>query len=107
MSDISQVSSFHDIAGLGKLKGKVQDAQNIREVAEQFESVFVNLALKSARQAMGGDELFGGSQMQMYQEMFDQQISMQVTNSGGIGLADIIERQLRMSQAMSPDTDNG
>jgi flagellar protein FlgJ len=41
-----------------------------------------------------GDELFGSDQADMYQDMFDQQMSVQLASGKGLGLADMLVRQL-------------
>lgn len=66
-----------------------------REVAQQFEALFVQMMIKQMREAMpteGG--LFGGEGMKLYESLHDQQLSLALAKRGGLGLADSIERQL-------------
>ena len=81
-----------------RLPGSVaDDAAGVKEAAKQFESLFINMWLKSARDAntaLVKDGLFGGSEMQMQQQMFDSQMAMHMAKEGGVGLAGVIERQL-------------
>ncbi len=95
-----QASAYGDFAGLEKLKAgaRSQDPAALRQVAQQFESLFARMMLKSMRKAIGTDPIFGSDQAQMYQSMFDDQLSMDLTRGRGLGLADMLMRQLRGSQ---------
>jgi flagellar protein FlgJ len=96
---------YGDFAGLEKLKASVrrQDPSALRQVAQQFESLFTRMMLKSMRQAIGKDPIFGTDQAQMYQGMFDDQLSVSLSRGRGLGLADVLMRQLRSgSQADTP-----
>jgi peptidoglycan hydrolase FlgJ len=89
--------AYTDIAGLSKLKraAGANDPKAIRTVAEQFESMFTRMMLKSMRDASGPDPMFGSSQEQMYQGMADDQLSVQLSKGKGLGLADMLVRQLQ------------
>ena len=67
----------------------------LREVAQQFEAIFLRQMLASARAAdFGGDDLFGGAGEETFREMRDAQFADLAANSGAIGLAASIEAQL-------------
>ncbi|HMA12900.1 MAG TPA: rod-binding protein, partial [Steroidobacteraceae bacterium] len=87
---------YADPAGLAALKrgAAAQTPEAIRETAKQFESLFTTMMLKSMRQASSGDSLFGSDQQDFYQDMFDQQLSVQLSRGKGLGLADVLVRQL-------------
>jgi flagellar protein FlgJ len=90
-------SSFYaDPAGLGALRREAAQhtPEALREVAKQFESLFTNMILKSMRDASGGDPLMGSEQQEFYQDMFDQQLAVQLSKGKGLGLADMLMRQL-------------
>lgn len=96
---IQQASIYTDFEGLAELKhktGKDDQAHN-RQVAEQFEALFIQSMLKSMRAASSGDPLTGSDQMDLYQDMMDKQLSINMSQAGGIGIADLIERQLNLS----------
>ncbi|MDR9467972.1 flagellar assembly peptidoglycan hydrolase FlgJ [Marinospirillum sp.] len=95
--------SYHDFQGLRDLKrGAVEDdPEALKEVARQFEALFVQMIMKSARQAdelIGGEEsLLNSKEMKHYQGMLDEQFSLSIsqTNGGeGLGLADVLVKQL-------------
>jgi len=87
-----------DFHGLNQLRqqaiGSDNEAQTLRQVAGQFESLFVTMMLKSMRQASLAEGLFDSSQSKMYQDMADQQLASDLSVRGGLGLQDVILRQL-------------
>jgi flagellar protein FlgJ len=85
-----------DLSGLAALKrdARAQDPNAVREVAKQFESIFAKMVLSSMRQATFGDSLFGSEQQKFYQGMFDDQLAVELTKGRGLGLADMLVRQL-------------
>jgi flagellar protein FlgJ len=92
----AMTSTFMDIQGLASLRSHARGAPGaaISEVAGQFESLFVQMMLKSMRDATVDGGLFDSSQLDTYQQMFDQQISLELSQQGGIGLAEILVAQL-------------
>jgi peptidoglycan hydrolase FlgJ len=98
------VSFYGDFQGLASLKNdaRAQDPTALKEAAKQFESLFTKMLLKSMRDAnksFGEDSLFGSEQADFYQDMFDDQISMHLSKGKGLGLADMLIRQLTTSPA--------
>ncbi len=100
MLNVQSVDNYADFEGLAKLKNeaKQKTPDAIKEVAKQFESVFVGMMLKSMRQAKLAEGIFDSSQSDFYRDMYDQQISVHLAGEGGIGLADMIEKQLSPDQ---------
>jgi|SRR5450830_174091 len=92
-----------DANGLNNLKlaAKEQSPEAIKQVAKQFESVFVNMMLKSMREALPQDDTFDSEQTRTYTSMLDQQLS-QTLASKGIGLADVLAKQLSKTGYGSP-----
>lgn len=70
------------------------DDQTLRQVAGQFEALFLNMMLKSMRQASLGDDILGSKQTETYRDIADQQLAMDLSARGGLGLQDVIIRQL-------------
>ena len=66
----------------------------LKEVAQHFEALFVQMMTKAMRDATQDGGLFNSDEMKFHQGMFDQQISLHLSQSGGVGLAQVIERQL-------------
>ncbi len=92
----TQAPAYTDLSGLSKLKRAAgnNDPAAIRTVAQQFEAMFTRMMLKSMREAVGKDPMFGSDQQQMYQDMADDQLSVQLAKGKGLGLADMLVRQL-------------
>ena len=87
-----------DFAGLAELRSRAAaDAGSVTvEAARQFEALFVQMMLKSMRDA--GD-VFGDGSDTTYRDMFDQQIALEMTKGKGLGLADVLTRQLAPAAA--------
>ncbi|HEX7111065.1 MAG TPA: flagellar assembly peptidoglycan hydrolase FlgJ, partial [Mizugakiibacter sp.] len=67
----------------------------LAKTAQQFEALFTQMLLKSMRDATPGDGLFDSEQTRAYQQMFDQQLAVSLSNSGhGLGIAAMLMRQL-------------
>jgi flagellar protein FlgJ len=92
----SNTSIYTDFAGLTSLKAQARTDQGaaLDKAAKQFESMFLQMMLKSMRQAKLTDGIFDSQSMDKYQEMYDQQLSVHLAEAGGAGLADVIKRQL-------------
>jgi peptidoglycan hydrolase FlgJ len=91
--------NFSGLQALKRAAGK-NDPSALRKVAQQFESMFTRMMLKSMRDAVGTDPIFGSDQEKMYQGMYDDQLALQLSKGRGLGLADMLMRQLqRMSAA--------
>ncbi|RRV17988.1 flagellar assembly peptidoglycan hydrolase FlgJ [Pseudomonas saudiphocaensis] len=97
--------SYSDLNRLNQLKvGKDRDSeQNVRKVAQEFESLFLNEMLKSMRSAtevLSQDNPLNSQASKQYQDMHDQQLSVTLArDGGGIGLADVLMRQLSKREA--------
>lgn len=92
-----------DANGLGELKRAARDnsPETIKQVARQFEAIFMNMMLKSMREASPQESPFDNEQSKMFTGMLDQQLSAQLA-SKGLGLADVLARQLTQGQGSVP-----
>ncbi|MEM1404367.1 MAG: flagellar assembly peptidoglycan hydrolase FlgJ [Pseudomonadota bacterium] len=95
---------YNDFGMLAGLRAEAQQPTeaSTREVASQFEALFVQMMMKSMRDATPKGGLFNSSQLENYEQMYDQQLAMELSNQGGIGLADVIMRQFE-STAVAND----
>jgi flagellar protein FlgJ len=90
-------SAVTDFSQFTQLRSAAErnDPAVIREVAGQFEALFVQTLMKNMRNAALAEPIFGESeQLDMYQDMMDQQLSVEMSSGRGIGLADMLVRQL-------------
>jgi peptidoglycan hydrolase FlgJ len=87
---------YTDFQGLSALRTQAQAGreETLREVAGQFEALFIQMMLKSMREASLGEGLLDNDQTETYQAMFDKQIAIDMSSGRGIGLSDMIVRQL-------------
>jgi len=102
MAAASVAPSFYaDFQGLERLRASAgrQDPAALREAARQFEGLFTAMMLKSMREASLGGGLGDSQETQTYQEMYDQQIALQMAHGKGLGLADMLMQQLTRSSA--------
>jgi flagellar protein FlgJ len=87
-------TDFSSLTALRKDARKDPEA-SLRKVARQFESLYVKMMLKSMRDASPGDPMFDSDDSKVYRDMFDNQLAVQMSDHGGIGLADMLVRQLQ------------
>ena len=86
-------NDFKQFAALRR-GAEANDPETLRAAAKQFESLFTKMMLESMRSASMGDPLFGSDQGDMYQDMADDQLAVQLSQGKGLGLADMLIRQL-------------
>ena len=90
--------AYTDLNRLSQFKVGGDSESNIKKVAQEFESLFLNEMLKSMRKAnevFGEGNFMNSNESKTYQDMHDQQLAVTLSkNKGGIGLASVLERQL-------------
>ncbi len=90
---------YLDFSQYNKLRKLNQDnaEQGLQAAAKQMESIFLNMMLKSMRDAntlFSEDSMFNSKESDFYRGMYDQQLASNIANGPGIGLAEIIVKQL-------------
>ena len=92
-----------DSQGLDKLRLQAKQSPDkaLKGAAQQFEQVFLNMMLKSMREATPQEGMFDSEQTKMFTGMLDQQLAQSMSSGHGVGLADVMVRQLSHS-SMSP-----
>lgn len=85
-----------DVNGLAQIKRQAREDPRaaLKGAAQQFEAVFLQMVLKSMRDASPKEGLFDSEQSRLYQSMLDQQLAQTMSARGSTGLAALIERQL-------------
>jgi Rod binding domain-containing protein len=67
----------------------------LRAAAQDFEAIFLHQMLKSMRQSLPvGGPLAPGSGQKMVQDMLDDEMARAMARVGGLGLADVLVRDL-------------
>jgi len=96
---VLQTDVYTDFQGLSALRTRARSdsgsEKTLREVAGQFEALFLQMMLKSMRDASLGDGMLDNEHTKTYQAMFDKQIAIEMSQGKGIGLAEMMVQQLR------------
>jgi peptidoglycan hydrolase FlgJ len=91
------LNTWTDLSGFSALRHEAETDQSgtLPAVAKQFEAMFTQMLLKSMRDANFGDPLFESQAGDEWQDMYDQQLSLNLAQHGkGLGIADLLIHQL-------------
>lgn len=77
-----------------RTQAKQEPDKALAAAAKQFEAVFMSMLMKSMRDATPQEGMFDSEQTKMFTSMLDQQLSQNLGGSRGIGLADMMVKQL-------------
>jgi peptidoglycan hydrolase FlgJ len=96
---IRDASVYTELSGLQAISqlGRENSSEGLREVAKQFEAMFLNMMLKGMRageETLFADNYLRGNEMSFHRENLDNQLALHMSASGGVGLADTLHRQL-------------
>ncbi|MDR6522745.1 flagellar protein FlgJ [Variovorax paradoxus] len=92
-----------DVQGVDALRRTVRSSpeEGLQQVSRQFEAMFMNMVLKSMREATPSSGLFDSQDQKVYLSMFDQQLTQNLSGRG-VGLAEAMLAQLRRSMPSGP-----
>jgi flagellar protein FlgJ len=84
-----------DVQGVDALRRTVRSSpqEGMKQASKQFEVMFMQMVLKSMREATPSDGMFGSQQEKMYTSMLDQQLAQNLSGRG-LGLAEAMFAQL-------------
>ena len=101
---IPSPQSYLDFSGLGELRHRAaKDGEGaLRETAKQFEALFIQMMMKSMRDASFKSDLLQSDSQDTYQEMFDKEVSVSLAQRGGFGLAEMLTQQLGKTLPKDP-----
>ncbi len=108
-SRLQQAEVYTEFGGLNALKTQARTDKKaaLKQVAKQFESLFVSEMLKSMRAAnkvLSEGNYLHSSQSEFYQNMFDSQLSLSLSEHQGFGLSEVLVRQMsRQIPGMTPE----
>src|ERR1700722_3669335 len=91
--DTSGASTYTDLNGLAALKRDPNSPEALSAVAEQVEALFLQMMLKSMRDATASEET-DSNEMGMYQDMFDKQVALSISQHADLGIGRLLKRQL-------------
>jgi len=98
---------YTDVQSLTALRSQAHrdPEKKLREVASQFEAIFIQNMLKSARAASVASGALDGPHSDTYKEMYDQQLALTLAKGKGIGIAEMLVRQLQNSMPSASAAD--
>lgn len=91
---------YTNLGQLQNIKTEKNADEALKQVAREFESIFVNLMLKnmrSANEVFSEGGLFDSQQTKFYRDMYDQQLALSMSHGNGVGIAETLYRQLKGS----------
>lgn len=94
-----------DVASVQDLRAqfKKDPQEGVKAAAQQFETMFLQMVMKSMRDATPQDGLMNSDQSRFYTGLLDQQMAQNIATTGkGLGFARLIEQQLGRHMAGSP-----
>jgi len=103
MDKMTEAQNFLDLNGLNSIRqqSKSTDKESkeaaLQTAAKQFEAIFMQMLLKSMRKAqevLESDSPLNSESTKFYRDMHDQQMSLELSNNGSLGLSELIVRQL-------------
>lgn len=96
----AQASAALDNHALDSLREKAfgEDKDKaLKAAAQQFEAIFLNMVMGSMRKAnevFAKDNILDSRYTNMYRDMYDQQLTSELSSQGSLGLADLMVQQL-------------
>jgi len=79
----------------GQAAPATKDVAQVRRAAQEFEAIVLGQMLKTMRQASAtGPVALTGTSQKLYRDLMDDELAKVVSKKGGVGLADILVRDL-------------
>ena len=105
--DLNSQRFVLDLKSAGDLRAKLkQDPQaGLKQAAQQFEGMLLQMMLKSMRDATPQDGLLDSDQSRFYTSIMDQQLAQNLSSKGVLGFARLIEQQLGRGMAAGTPAD--
>lgn len=100
MSLITQANAQYAAAGAQRAKGALasaaqgKDMTRMREVAQDFEAVYLAQMMQPMLAEIGKDDPFSGPGQDMWRSMQAQEYGKAMAKSGGIGIADAVLKEM-------------
>ena len=81
--------------------------KKLREACQDFEAMFMSIMYKQMRNTVPENDLFGKSNGQkIFESMLDDEVMKNASKAGGMGLGDMLYRQLKLESKGQQDTQN-
>src|SRR5258708_3168610 len=99
-TDLSAATTYTDINALAGLKRDPNSPAAISAVPQQVEALFLQMMLKSMRDGTAAEQT-DSNEMGMYQDMFDKQVALRISQHADLGIGRLLKRQLAGKSAPS------
>jgi flagellar protein FlgJ len=112
-TNFDQSRNFLELNGLNAIREQSRGSDSegkkeaLQEAAQQFEAIFMKMLLKSMRKAqdvLESDSPFNSQSTKFYRDMHDQQMAVELSSNGTLGLSDLIVRQLGGDNTFTPSS---
>jgi hypothetical protein len=91
MMSLNAARTMNSLSGV-----KTHSEAELKQVAQNFESIFIQMMFKEMRNSVEKSNLFGNSQAtEFFESMKDEEMSKQLAASGGIGLGNMVYQSLK------------
>ncbi len=91
---MANANTYSDPNGLAALKKDPNSPAALHAVAQQVDALFLQMMLKSMRDANAAAGEGDSNEMGMYQDMFDKQIALTMSQHQDLGLGSLLTRQI-------------
>ncbi|MGB0721575.1 MAG: flagellar assembly peptidoglycan hydrolase FlgJ [Gammaproteobacteria bacterium] len=107
MNTINPSDAYTDLSGLDHVRKQSREdpSKALDEVAKQFEGMFLNMVLKSMREASLADGLFSSNAVETHQQMYDAQLALHLAGGDRLGFAKALKNQLAPMAGIRPEGD--
>jgi flagellar protein FlgJ len=94
----SQIQLSNQLAqrGMDLDQSSINSPEQLKAVAQEFESLFLNMMLKSMRSAnrtLSEGNYFSSFESKMYEDMLDEKLSVELSGFGSLGIGDLLVKQ--------------
>ncbi len=106
--ELSSAKLFTDFREFDKMRKNARDndPEALKQVAKQFEAIFLQMMLRgmrSANKVFAQEGFLKSDSIDFYQDMFDSQLSLNLSHKEGFGLAEVLVKQLTRSESEKSD----
>jgi peptidoglycan hydrolase FlgJ len=101
---MANANTYSDPNGLAALKKDPNSPAALHAVAQQVDALFLQMMLKSMRDANAAAGEGDSNEMGMYQDMFDKQIALTMSQHQDLGLGSLLTRQIAARAAAGAAT---
>ena len=103
MDGISNLTKKYDLNLLLNEKTKISVNKELKEVAEEFESLFLNEMLKRAHAAKLAKSILSNDEQETYMSLLNQERAKLIAKSQSFGIAEALVNQFSRSKNVSPN----